>query len=316
MNNGHQDAPLGFRLDTKLIPICSIVPLKPLRKATRQSQKFQQITASIRTIGLVELPVVAPNPLDDGTYLLLDGLMRVEILRDLGAEDVECLISTDDESYTYNKRISRLSAVQEHMMIVRAVEHGVSEDRIAEALNLEATSIRRRFRLLDGICPEVATLLSDKTCPMVVFEILKRMKPLRQIEAAELMSGHRTFTTQFARALLHATPDDQLVKPMVTGRKPDITREQISKLERELSLVQSRTMFAEETYGIDNLHLTIARGFLNKILSRPNIVRWLNIQQPEYLAEFQRIGDIDRIDFDPATVTGKTHESAPAPDRR
>lgn len=293
---------LGFRPETRLIPIRDIVPLKSLRQATRQSQKFQQIAASIRTIGLVELPVVAVSPKNDGTYLLLDGLMRLEVLKDLGAEDVECLISTDDEAYTYNKRISRLSAVQEHKMVVRAVERGVPEDRIAEALNMEAGSIRRRFRLLDGICAEVAALLSDKPCPMVVFEILKRMKPLRQIEAAEIMAGQHNFTTPFARALLHATPDDQLTKPKMVGRRPDVTREQIARLERELASVQSRTLFAEETYGIDNLHLTIAQSFLSKMLSKPRIVKWLDSNQPDYLAEFQRIGDIVSIDSSPPSA--------------
>ena len=42
--------------------------------------------------------------------------------------------SFNDRSYTYNKRINRLAAVQEHRMIVRAVDRGVSEERIAEAL--------------------------------------------------------------------------------------------------------------------------------------------------------------------------------------
>lgn len=284
---------LGFESETRTVPIQAIIPLKTLRLVTRQSQKFQQIATSIRTIGLVELPVITPNPKDEGTYFLLDGLMRLEVLKELGVEDVECLIATDDEAYTYNKRISRLSAVQEHKMIVRAVERGVPEERIAEALNLEAGSIRRRFRLLDGICSEVATLLSDKPCPMVVFEVLKRMKPLRQIEAAEIMAGQHNYSTPFARALLHATSDEQLAKPKGGGgRRPDVSREQIARLERELAAVQSRTMLVEETYGIDNLHLTVSKSFLAKLLSKPGIVSWLRSNQPDYLAEFQQITEI------------------------
>ena len=283
---------IGFEPETRIVPLTAILPLKVLRQTTRQSQKYQQIAASIRAIGLVELPVVVPNPKESGTYFLLDGLMRLEALKELGVEDVECLISTDDEAYTYNKRISRLSAVQEHKMIVRAVERGVSEERIAEALNLEVGSIRRRFRLLDGICREVATILSDKPCPMVVFELLKRMKPLRQIEAAEIMAGQHNYSTPFARALLLATPDDQLIQPKSAGRVPDVTREQIAKLERELASVQSRTLFVEETYGIDNLHLTVAKSFLAKVLSKPAIVRWLKANQPDYLSEFQQITDL------------------------
>jgi Predicted transcriptional regulators len=292
---------VGFEPETRIISLQAILPLKTLRPSTRQSQKYQQIAASIRAIGLVELPVVAPHPKEAGVYFLLDGLMRLEVLKELGVEDVECLVSTDDEAYTYNKRINRLSAVQEHRMIVRAVERGVSEEQIAEALNLEVGSIRRRFRLLDGICPEVASILSDKPCPMVVFELLKRMRPLRQIEAAEIMAGQHNYSTPFARALLLATPDDQLVESRKTGRVPDVTREQIAKLERELAAVQSRTLFVEETYGIDNLHLTVAKSFLAKVLGKPAIVRWLKANQPDYLAEFQQITEL--VSLNEATVT-------------
>jgi transcription initiation factor IIE alpha subunit len=42
-------------------------------------------------------------------------------------------------------------------MVVKAVESGVAEERIAHALNIDVTSVRRRLRLLDGICQEAAT---------------------------------------------------------------------------------------------------------------------------------------------------------------
>jgi hypothetical protein len=61
------------------------------------------------TIGLVEPPAVIQDSRDADSYLLLDGHLRIEVLRDLGQTEVECLVSTDDEAFTYNKRISRLS---------------------------------------------------------------------------------------------------------------------------------------------------------------------------------------------------------------
>ena len=285
---------IGFEPETRVIPIEAIIPLKVLRQKTRQTQKFQQIIVSIKTVGLVELPVVSPDPKNEGSYFLLDGLMRLEALKDLGVQEVECLISTDDEAYSYNKRISRISAVQEHRMIVRAVERGVSEERIAEALNLDAGSIRRRFRLLDGICPEVATLLADKPCPMIVFDALKRMKPLRQIEAAELMTGQHNYSTPFVRALLAATADEQLVKAKA-ARIGDVSREQIARLERELAAVQGRTQFVEETYGVDNLQFTVAKTYLTRLLNKANVVRWLKKNQPDFLAEFQQITEITSL---------------------
>ena len=52
-----------------------------------------------------------------GAFTVLDGRMRLEALRDMRMEKAMCLISTDDEGYTYNKRVNRLSVVQEHRMI-------------------------------------------------------------------------------------------------------------------------------------------------------------------------------------------------------
>jgi RepB plasmid partitioning protein len=48
-------------------------------------------------------------------------------------------------------------------MILKAIERGVSEERIAKALNVDVPTIRRKRQLLDGICPEVADLLKKNT---------------------------------------------------------------------------------------------------------------------------------------------------------
>lgn len=73
-------------------------------------------------------------------------------------------------------------------MITRALKSGVSEDKLAKALDVDITSIKRRRILLDGICPEVVEMLKDKSVNPVTFDVLRKMKPLRQIEVAD---GHR-----------------------------------------------------------------------------------------------------------------------------
>lgn len=288
-------AGIGFELGTKTIALSAIIPLKSLQPSTKQSQKYRQVAASIRAVGLVEAPVVAPNSAKNGTYLLLDGLLRIEAIKELGWSEVDCLISTDDEAYSYNKRISRLAAVQEHRMIVRAIERGVSEEQIAKALNLDAGTVHRRFRMLDGICPEAVDLLSDQPCPMVVFNMLKRMRPMRQIEAAELMVGQRNFSSAFVRAILAATPREQLLVRRRTRVEKDVSREQIARLERELQFAQSRTKYVEDTYGEDNLQLTIAKSYLAKLLKNDQIRSWLGRNEPEYLAEFTDVAELDSL---------------------
>ena len=61
-------------------------------------------------------PIVIPEPHKKGKYLLLDGHLRIEILKELGALGVICLVATEDEAFTYNKRINRLATIQEHKM--------------------------------------------------------------------------------------------------------------------------------------------------------------------------------------------------------
>jgi len=285
---------LSFERAPRTVALDQLIPLKVLRQGVKDSKKYKQILGSVRAIGLVEAPVVAPDPSKPGFYFLLDGHLRVEALRDLGQAQVECLVSTDDEAYTYNKRINRLSAVQEHKMILQAVERGVPEEKIAEALGLEVGSAHRRSRLLNGICADAAEILKDAPCPIAVFDTLRQMTPGRQIDAAELMLGQNNFTTMFAKALLAATPENQLVK---RRRKagPQAAVEQIAQLERELASLQVQVKSVEETYGIDNLHLTVARGYIRKLLSNTRVIRWIDQNRPEYLSELQAIAEIDAI---------------------
>jgi hypothetical protein len=289
---------LGFERKSVTLQIDSIVPLKSLREGVRESRKYAQIVSSIKAIGLVEAPVVVPDPQNDGRYFLLDGHLRIEAIKQLEIAAVECLVANDDETYSYNKRVNRLPPVQEHRMIVRSIERGVTEAVIADALGLEVQSIRARFRLLDGICNEAADMLKDTNCSMRVFDMLRRMSTMRQIEAADLMIGQNNYTLMFARALLAATPDDQLAAQSKKARKPDMsgpTSQQISRMERELATLQTQVKSVEDSYGIDNLHLTFARGYLVKLLGNVRIVRWLSNHRQEFLAEFQRIADIEAI---------------------
>jgi hypothetical protein len=293
---------LGFERDIVVLKLAQIIALKSLRPGAKESKKYTQILSSVRAIGLVEPPVVTPDPKKQGMYFLLDGLLRIEALKDIGNDEVECLVSTDDEAYTYNKRINRLSAVQEHRMIVRAMDRSVPAEKIAEALELDVGTIRRRFRMLDGICAEAVEMLKETNCPMKSFDILRQMAPIRQVEAADLMIGQNNFSTMFAKALLAATPENQLVDPR--KKKPTrgnpVTSEQIARMERELASLQSQVKSVEESFGIDNLHLTVAKGYVTKILSNTRITRWLEQNRQEYLGEFRSIAEIDSIGMRPA----------------
>lgn len=109
------------------VRIDKIAPLYVVPPQTKKTVKYQRISSSIREIGLVE-PLVVNRPSAGGDhYILLDGHMRHAVLQDQGVVETKCIVSTDDEAFTYNRRISRLATIQEHKMILRALDKGVPE---------------------------------------------------------------------------------------------------------------------------------------------------------------------------------------------
>ncbi|MCW2314488.1 hypothetical protein M2322_000008 [Rhodoblastus acidophilus] len=283
---------LAFENDCIVLPIAAILPVRTLRKTVKASQKYRQIAASVREVGLVEPPVVARNPTQPDVFLLLDGHLRIEILKDMGRTEVECLVSVDDEAFTYNKRISRLAAVQEHKMILRAIERGVPEDKIAKALDINVHTVQRKIRMLDGICEEAIAFLKDKPCPMAVFEILRKMKTLRQIEAAELLINANNYSVAYASAILAGTPQSQLVDAGKPKLVKGVTPEAMERMERELGRLQQSITSIQDSYGKDHLQLTVVRGYLARLLGNGRIVRYLMQHRSEFMTEFQAIADM------------------------
>ncbi|RDL46818.1 hypothetical protein BLJAPNOD_06336 [Ensifer sp. M14] len=118
---------------------------------------------------------------DPTVFHLLDGHIRIDVLRKLGETEVVCLVAIEDEAFTYNRRISRLATIQEHKMILTAIEKGVPQERLARALNVNIHSIQQKKSLLDGICPEAIDLLKDKHIPVNTIGQLKKMSPCARL---------------------------------------------------------------------------------------------------------------------------------------
>jgi ParB-like chromosome segregation protein Spo0J len=281
---------LGFEPSSLRIPMDLIKPLRAVTERVKTTSKYVQIAASVREVGLIEPPVVSRSKLIDDTYYLLDGHLRVEILKEQGITAVVCLIATDDEAYTYNKRVNRLAIIQEHNMIITAIEKGVPEERLARALNLNISQIRSRFRLLRGICPEVVNLLRDKHVPINVFTELRRMKPMRQIETAELMVAMDNYSASYARSLVAATPESQLVEKKKLRK--GMTAEQVARMEIESANLEREFKVVEQDYGADHLDLVLAMGYVTRLLGNARVVRYLAKFHPEILTEFQKISEV------------------------
>ena len=177
-------------------------------------------------------------------------------------------------------------------MLRRAVDRGVSKERLARAFNLDITSIDKRMNLLEGVTAGAVVLLRDQQFTPEVARVLRKMRPERQVEAVELMIAASAITVTYAEALLNATPPEQLADNHRSPRsKPKVTPKQMAKLEREMDKVQGQYQQAEQTYGADLLHLVVAKGYLTKLLGNEAVRRYLNQHQPEILGEFQALVD-------------------------
>jgi ParB-like chromosome segregation protein Spo0J len=287
---------VAFERQIAVLPLTAILPLRSVAFSLKQSAKFQRIAHSIGEVGIIEPLVVAPMRQGQKQHLLLDGHSRYAILCDQGATEARCLIADDDEAFTYNKRVNRLATIQEHYMIVRALERGVSEEKLARALNLDVKGIKRQRNLLDGVCPEVIELLQDKTLNSRAFEILRKMKPTRQVEVAEIMVSVGNFTMAYAKALLGATRQADLVNADKPKKVGGLTPEQMARLERETATVNQDFKALEDSYGDDVLNLVVASGYLARLIGNDEIKRYLQEHHPDLLSELKVIVNAVSLD--------------------
>lgn len=284
-----EEVKAGFRLDVITLALTDIVPTKQVTPGMRLSVKYKQIAASVEEVGVIEPLVVFPMNAAAGKYVLLDGHMRHDVLKLNGAAEARCIVSIEEEGFTYNKKVNHLATIQEHYMILKAIENGVSEQRIAKTLNVNVGQIRRKVNLLDGICPEAVELLKNKQIAPGAFKVLKKMKPLRQVEVAELLVAAGNFSMPYVRALYAATNRDLLVKAGEAKEAFGLTPEQLAKMEREVEGLQRDLKLIEESYGTETLNLVLARAYLLRLLNNNRVMRYLTQHHKDLLVALQTI---------------------------
>ena len=174
-------------------------------------------------------------------------------------------------------------------MIVRALERGVSEEKLARALNVDVGAIRHRRQLRTGISADVAEVLKDKPIGIHAFQKLRKMKPIRQLEVAELMVSANNYSVNYAKALLATSKPSDLHKPEEVKKATGLNTEQMARLEREMAAVSQDYKELEASYGDDMLLLVIAAGFLERVLARGPIERFLANGHQEMLDGFRAV---------------------------
>ncbi|GBQ37023.1 chromosome partitioning protein ParB [Acetobacter fabarum] len=286
---------ISFEREVREVLLDSILPLRPMSKRITDSKRYQRIATSIGAVGVIE-PLVIAKAGRDGRYMLLDGHLRLHALQEQKIESTLCIISDDDETFTYNKRVNRLATVQEHYMISRAIDRGVPPTMIAKALGIDEKVVLHRRTLLDGIAPGAVELLKDRPINPHVFSILRKMKPLKQTETAELMVAMNNFTATYAKAILAASKQTDLAKPDRPKTVSGLTSEQMARMEREMESLTKDYQALEATFGDDVLQLVLASRYLGRLIQNTKIVGYLEARYPEIIVEFRSIVSATSLD--------------------
>ncbi|MFN3077269.1 MAG: plasmid partitioning protein RepB C-terminal domain-containing protein [Alphaproteobacteria bacterium] len=283
----------GFHHEGVMVPLDRLESMRQLSKSVRTSTKYRQMATSIREVGIIEPPVVFPSDRREGCYLLLDGHVRIDILRQMGQTVVFCLIAKEDEAFTYNRRVNRLATVQEHVMVRRALDRGVSEERLSRALGIDVQAIRMRSKLLDGIHPDAVERLKDLRIGHGVFHTLRRMKPLRQFDVVDRMVAANNFTVTFVKALLAATPSELLQESPRSKMARPKTFDHLAAMEKEMANLEQRSRLVERTLSRDTLTLSITKRYLETLLHNEQVRRHILKHHPDVLTELERIVKMD-----------------------
>jgi ParB/RepB/Spo0J family partition protein len=286
---------ISFDLQKVRLSIDAILPVRKIKNPHKTIVRYQTIVASIKEVGLIEPLVVFPQKDQPGQYLIMDGHLRYYALKEIGTTEVDCIISHEDESFTYNAKINRVFPIQEHAMILKAIKNGVSEERIAATLNLKVDRVRQSINLLNGVHSEAVEIMKDKQITQSAIRFFKKVTHLRQIEMAELMVSANNFTCGYAEALVMGTSKDQLVNPDQPKQVKGLSAEELARLEQEIKAVEPNFKAVEQSYGENMLNLTLAKGYVKKLLLNAKVVRFLSSKHPDICSEFEAVAAMEAL---------------------
>lgn len=274
----------SFHPTTVVLPVSSLYPMFTRKVAGRWGSVYRRIVSSIKEIGLIEPLVVIEK---EGRYYIKDGVLRWKALQELKIETVECLIGTDDDVYTYNKRVNPLSPSETHAMINKAISDGVGVDKIAATLNVKNRWVQRMDSLLVGIAPSIVNILREHHVSRLVYDDLKKVTQRRQIEIVEILNAANDFSRRYARTLVLSTPEGQWIKSQ-ENKRPGM-EEQRKELSGKLYQMEEEFKRASNGFKDNVFNLVKLSGYFRKVIANNTARAYLEQNYPDILVTFEKI---------------------------
>jgi len=308
MNRRTQVRQLSFSRVTVTHPLDELRLSRPLPPGATRTERFRRLLRSMERLGQVVPLVVLPPvgvPLPSSDVLIVDGELRFTALQRLGICTACCIQPIPRSSTPRSERLNMPSVAQEFQIVRRAVDAGVCTADLARMFGVPTFAIELRLGMLSGICPDALLLLGDTPASEGAYTALRRLRPKRQVEAAQAMLDLDDFSARIALALVRSTPGDQFI------RKPkfiwtDEEKAAASQLREEFAATAAETRRLLAHHAQATLELAVLAAHVRALLTNPVLVRWLARHRPELLQRL--VAQSDPIDL--AEVKGSVAESA------
>jgi hypothetical protein len=187
------------------------------------------------------------------------------------------------------------SVVMEQQIVSRALHAGLSAERLGQIFGLEPAALTMRLSFLTGVCDEAIAMLATSPASEGTFQMLKRMAPARQVEAAATMISLGIYSRRLGLALLRLTPPDQLIQGFRDPNWTEHQREAGASCERRFASTAERTARLGATHANATLELVILRAYARKLLTNAKLVGRLARTQSDRLQQLQHLADLDRL---------------------
>ncbi len=234
---------------------------------------YHSILASIREVGILQPIIICPAK-RVGYYKILDGHLRYYALRALKEKYACCIVSLDDERYTFEVQINHINPIQRARMIENAIRQGSTAEKIAKTLDVDVKRILADMNVTEDIDPKVMDILKSAPVPASTLKILRKAKPLRQLEIAESMIHFNNFTARHVQGMILSTPPELLREEVKPPRRFILT-EGVSNIATERANMETRIKEVQPKYNNNVYELTTIISFLRRILENVMLSRYL-----------------------------------------
>jgi hypothetical protein len=166
-------------------------------------------------------------------------------------------------------------------------KNGLALEQISASLPTDFEMIRREQGDSTGICSNAIDLLKTHAVTVSSLLLLKRMKPIRQIEVAEQMVTSSIYSAGFIRVLMYATKPEFLVEGFQERQNRSWSEMATQHFARESETLLRDLRRIKSDLARESLYLTVFQAYIGRLLENVKVRRYLERKHPGILGVLQ-----------------------------